>query len=102
MSGRDLATLTVADFAALVGEGFALAAADARSLTLVLRAARELEHGRDGAARAPFALTFAGPAEPLLAQQIVPLEHPALGRLELFLVPLGRDADGVRYEAIFS
>ncbi len=38
-----------------------------------------------------------------LQQRIHALEHPQLGRLELFLVPVGPGPDGVpRYEAVFN
>ena len=47
--------------------------------------------GRPGPrpARAPFALEFKGPAQPVLPQRIYPLEHAAIGRHELFIVPIG-------------
>jgi hypothetical protein len=56
-----------------------------------------------GAPRAdPFTLEFTGPP-PVLEQRIHPLEHAVLGRIELFLVPVGIDPDGrVRYEAVFN
>jgi uncharacterized protein DUF6916 len=49
----------------------------------------------------PFVLTFVG--VPGLAQRIYELDHPSLGRLELFLVPIGPGPDGrERYEAVFN
>jgi hypothetical protein len=38
----------------------------------------------------------------LLPQRIYRLEHDELGALDLFLVPIGRDDSGVRYEAVFT
>ena len=53
--------------------------------------------------REPFALEFSGPREPLLEQRIYSVRHAVLGRLELFLVPIGYDdAGGVRYQAVFN
>ena len=52
--------------------------------------------------REPFSLVFRGPREPLLPQAIYALRHAGLGALEIFLVPIARDADGGRYEAIFT
>lgn len=50
----------------------------------------------------PFTLEFSGPS-PVLEQRIYALDHPVLGALELFLVPVGLDPDGsVRYEAVFN
>ena len=47
-----------------------------------------------------FRLEFLGPADPMLAQGIFPFEI-ARERYELFIVPLGRDQHGTRYEAVF-
>ena len=55
-----------------------------------------------GPTREPFSLVFVGPADPVLPQRIYRLEHDELGALELFLVPVGRDAAGTRYEAAFN
>jgi hypothetical protein len=52
--------------------------------------------------REPFSLVFAGPAAPVLPQSIYRLENDDLGALEIFLVPIGRDAGGTRYEAAFN
>jgi hypothetical protein len=49
-----------------------------------------------------FSLVFQGPADAPIAQSIYRIEHDALGALELFLVPIGKDHTGVRYEAIFN
>jgi hypothetical protein len=54
------------------------------------------------ARRQPFSLVFRGPRVPLLPQRIYRLEHDRMGALELFIVPLGPDGDGLRYEAIFT
>ena len=49
-----------------------------------------------------FSLIFRGPSEVYFEQQICPLEHPALGRLDLFLVPVDQREDGFYYEAFFN
>lgn len=51
---------------------------------------------------APFSLILRGPAAPLLPQGTYALRHPRLGPIELFLVPIARDAQGVRYEVTFN
>jgi hypothetical protein len=57
---------------------------------------------RSGAEREPFALIFRGPRQPVLAQRIYKFEGGTLDPLEMFIVPVGPDAIGMRYEAIFS
>jgi hypothetical protein len=49
-----------------------------------------------------FSLLFRGPLQPLLLQQIYPVEHDRLGRFDLFIVPIRRDAHGLYYEAVFN
>jgi hypothetical protein len=49
----------------------------------------------------PFSLVFTG--EPGLEQGTYQLEHHDLGRLDVFLVPIGSGPDGrMRYEAAFN
>lgn len=52
--------------------------------------------------RGPFSVIFRGPQEPILPQAIYRVSHKKLGELDLFLVPLGPDREGVRYEAVFT
>jgi Domain of unknown function (DUF6916) len=52
--------------------------------------------------RLPFSLFYRGPLTPVLPQRIYPVEHPGLGILELFLVPVGPDDGAMCYEAVFT
>ena len=49
-----------------------------------------------------FSLLFQGPYEAPILQGTYRVEHDELGALDLFLVPIGRDKEGVRYEAVFN
>jgi len=49
-----------------------------------------------------FSLIFTGTASPWLPQGTYKLDHPRMGECELFLVPIGPDAAGMRYQAVFS
>ena len=55
-----------------------------------------------GQKRAPFSLIFRVPGNIYLKQHIYKLEHTALGELDIFLVPIGPDSQGMRLEAIFN
>jgi len=98
--------LTANSFAPAVGETFLLDAGEAGRIELELTESRL--HDPDApaedasGARAPFTLTFRGPAEPILPQGIYRLEHPSLADLEIFIVPIGRDEAGTTYEAVFA
>ena len=49
-----------------------------------------------------FSVLFNGPADSLLPQSMYTLEHEQLGTHDIFLVPIARDANGIRYEAVFN
>ena len=51
---------------------------------------------------APFALSLSGPRSPLLPQANYSTQHPRLGRIDLFLVPVGQDAQSTEYEATYN
>jgi len=75
---------------------------DGTELTLELAEASPLELSSKGGAREQFSLLFNGPAEPLLPQAIYTLENAELGTIEIFLVPVAADGEGVDYEAVFA
>lgn len=92
---------TLARFEPLVGSRFTLRLDDAAGLPAELIEARAGRCGAPGG-RQPFSLTFAAPPEPTLPQRIYRLEHPQLGAMDIFLVPVGRTATGLHYEAVFN
>src|SRR5262249_14892857 len=49
-----------------------------------------------------FSVTFRGPLTPVCPQQIYKLEHERLGTMELFLVPLGPEKEGMLYQSCFN
>ena len=63
---------------------------------------RILEQAREMGVREPFSLLFTGPSESFLEQHMYALHHPELGRLDMFLVPVGQDDKGYQYEAVFG
>lgn len=49
-----------------------------------------------------FSAVFVGPPDLYLPQQTYPLSHDEMGDLQIFLVPVGRDEQGFRYEAVYN
>ncbi|OXM85710.1 DUF6916 family protein [Paenibacillus rigui] len=49
-----------------------------------------------------FSLLLKGPLDPFLPQQMYRLQHEQLGELDLFVVPIGREQDGFKYEIAFN
>ena len=89
---------------ALVGSSFRLTADEEESsFDVVLVTAEGLNRGPGS--KSPgmsFSLLFRGPLEPKLSQMIRHLEHPEVGGLDIFLVPVHEDDRGRSYEAIFN
>jgi hypothetical protein len=56
--------------------------------------------GAERLGRVPFTLSFHAPAGTGAPQQTFTVRHAELGELALFMVPLGPDERGARYEAV--
>ncbi len=100
-----LETFTVATFAPHLRGTFRIYVDATRSLDVILIEATDLssESGGKAAGRGrPFSIVFRGPRDILLPQQIYRVEHDDIGTFDLFLVPIGPDQDGQRYEAVFN
>ena len=98
-TAHDLSDLTREDLAASafephVGEAFTLWAAGV-PVPLVLDAVSRVAGSDDS-----FALAFHAAAA--LGQGTYPVEHATVGRMVLFLVPVGHDASGALVEAVFN
>lgn len=94
--------LQVSDFAPLLNHSFPIRFADDAILPAELIQVNEVE-GFSPVERKPFSLVFRTAQKNAYYQQaIATLEHPEKGALALFLVPLGLDGQGMRYEAVFS
>src|ERR1044072_8955996 len=70
-------------------------------LTLVEVTPRKVEsHEQQGMER--FSAVFMGPREILLPQQIYRVSHSDMGEFDIFLVALGQEPEGFRYEAVYN
>jgi hypothetical protein len=97
----DLATLTKEMFDPHLGSRFLMHVAPDRTIELELIATEPLSTPAN-AKRPSFLVRFRAAEGGHVPQQIYVLEHPVMGRLEIFLVPAGPDGVGLRYDAVFS
>jgi hypothetical protein len=99
-----LTDLTLATFEPRLGESFRIALDEGQGVDVELVEAVASAGGgaRGEGLREPFSIVFRGPYEPVLPQRIYRIEHDELGALEIFLVPIGPDESGMRYEAVFA
>jgi hypothetical protein len=100
----DLGKARPADFAGWLGTQFRLAGDARGEADLELVEVEPLPPQRGAPRPEPFSLIFRGTPELPLDQRIHTLEHDQLGRLGLFLVPIGPGSDGrgPYYQAIFN
>jgi hypothetical protein len=93
----------VSVFTARRGETFVLRLPDGAPQDLELVEVRDFgRRATPGGELSNYGLTFLARAPAPLPQAIYHLEHAALGPMDVFLVPIGRDTEGIRYEAIFN
>jgi hypothetical protein len=95
----DLAALGIGDFEPYLDAVFETQTAAGMVPLKLSTVAPAGESGRAGGA---FSLLFVAPKGPWLQQAIYPLAHPALGTIEIFLVPIGPLSGGNGYQAIFT
>jgi hypothetical protein len=95
--------LVFEDFSDKVGSVFALRDEGVPELALTLKQADPLNpaFGLKGV-RPPFALIFLAADPRVLPQRLYRLEHERLGAVTIFLVPVGKDDEGVSYQATFN
>jgi len=95
--------LVFEDFADKVGDAFAVSEEGAAAIALTLKEAKLLnpEWGLKGV-RPPFSLSFLAADPRVLPQRLYRLNHQRLGAVTIFLVPSGKNAEGVSYHATFN
>lgn len=97
-----LQTLTCETFSQYLNKTFRIhtdsAIVDAELIEASTVGQADEEQGR----RAPFSVIFRTDKEQLFGQGVFRIEAEGFGEAELFLVPIGLDDEGARYEAVFG
>ena len=96
--------LTCHSFSALINSTFRITNGAAEILEARLLKATPLAGHSKGAAngREAFLLWFHVPGAEGWRQKIYALDHGALGRLDVFLVPIKQENGGLVFEAVFN
>jgi hypothetical protein len=95
----DLAALKIDDFTPHLEAAFEMQTAGGMVPLKLAKVDRAGDSGRAGGA---FSVIFVAPKGSFLPQAIYPVTHPALGVMEIFLVPVGPMQGGNGYQAIFT
>jgi hypothetical protein len=91
------------DFADKAGEVFLVNEEGVPAIPLTLQEAAPLDPAfAPRGVRPPFSLIFLARDPRVLPQRIYRMEHRDLGDVSIFLVPVAKDAGGVRYQALFN
>lgn len=90
------------DFHACLNQTFLLDAGEHGEVSLqLIRVDRHPDSvSTDG--RDVFSVLLRGPADLTFDQRIYHLSNETMGEMDLFIVPVGPDQQGMRYEAVFS
>ncbi len=94
--------LKQADFQPLLNTEFSIVSNGAKAHSIELVEVKALSAKSAENQRSAFSLIFRGQNSEVPLQSIYILEHAQLGQLEIFLVPIGPDQQGMRYEAVFT
>jgi hypothetical protein len=98
---RMLEQLTLADFKPLEGDELLIRFGDHEQAGTLVQARPVVGGAPQG--REPFSLVVrSGSPDRHWPQGIYTLVHPEHGELDLFMVPIGPDEAGMRYEVTFS
>jgi hypothetical protein len=87
------------DFVSKLNTGFTAYFTEGIPTPLELIDVTKIIHRRDYEC---FSLIFRGPADGPLRQYTLAVEHPDLGAMDLALVPVASDPNGLQYEALFN
>ncbi|HEX9937377.1 MAG TPA: hypothetical protein VGB15_09645 [Longimicrobium sp.] len=98
-----LETFTVDTFTPHVGKTFRVIVDDKHEMITRLSDVSPWGHEEARSRpRIPFSLTFHARPDAVIPQQTYRVESEALEAFDCFLVPIGPDAAGMRYEAVFT
>jgi hypothetical protein len=99
-------TITLAKFSQMLGARFRVGNRSGDSIELELVQVSPGGTIAKGGANLPeyesFSLLFHGAQAGLLRQGTYAFEHPALGRFDLFIVPIAAENGLVQYQAVFN
>jgi hypothetical protein len=98
-----LETFTVETFQPHVGQPFRVIVDESRQMVTLLSEVSPWGHAEAASRpRIPFSLTFHAKPDAQIPQDIYRIESEVMEPFDCFLVPIGPDAGGMRYEAVFT
>lgn len=97
-----MSLLTYESFGPHVNSTFTLGLGETTVELTLTEATRQVVRPFPGMMREPFSLIFRSSSPVVLPQRSYPITHQSMGKLDIFIVPIGRDVRGVVYQAVFN
>jgi hypothetical protein len=97
-----LRILTFETFSPHLNSTFALGLGESSIELTLTQATKQPVRPFPGMMREPFSLIFRSGTPVVLPQRIYPFKHEEMGKLDIFIVPIGRDPQGTVYQAVFN
>ncbi|HEX8283562.1 MAG TPA: hypothetical protein VF588_09415 [Pyrinomonadaceae bacterium] len=97
------AKLTAEEFKRHLGTKFAVRVEAPKPIELELTEVKDYRpQSSEPTGMERFSLYFHGPGDIMINQGTFTLDHPSMGEVVLFMVPIAREPQGFRYEVIFN
>jgi hypothetical protein len=97
-----LELLTFESFSPHLNTAFALQLGEATVDLTLTEAIKQPLRPFPGMVREPFSLYFRSASQDVLPQGTYAFVHDGMGQLEICIVPIGREPQGIVYEAVFN
>jgi hypothetical protein len=94
--------MTLQNFAAAANQSFGLAMGEAEMPMTLVEVKPLPAQPFMGMMREPFSLLFQSESQVVLPQRQYRLSNAQMGALDVFLVPVARDTQGIVYQAVFN
>jgi hypothetical protein len=97
-----MATLTEEEFSRHLNTRFDLTFGDEQLQLQLVNVKPYLPQPNEHAGMERFSVYFQGPLDKHLPQRMYRMTHEQMGEMEIFLVPIEKNEQGFRYEAVFN
>lgn len=94
--------LRLEHFSAFLNRDFVATTSEGDTSFTLVQAQSLSEKAPAGMSRPPFALMFHNRSVTLYPQGVYTMQHPELGDVDIFLVPVERGTPGFVYQAVFN
>lgn len=94
--------LSVQNFAGAANQEFEISIGETAMTVTLIEVKPLQQRGYPGMMREPFSLLFKSASPVILPQKMYRMKNPAIGALDMFLVPIAREGTAIVYQAVFN